>query len=277
MTHDPDAELGRTPAGFYRGAVVMLDALGFKGIWNRAGLRQLLEALRSLETATRKGAEDLASAIAGLRPRIAVRFLSDTVVCTVSHAIPFSEEGADGGEGAGPPMLRVGPFSVEVAIGFAAVAQSRAACLGVPLALRGCIGFGDFMVDRNFLVGPAIDEVAEHHQRAEGAVVWLLPSAEAQLDLAGGGLDGRGLPPEALLRGVPSPLKSGGGERLSIVNPLAVPGVPDFVESLLATFGDPPASEEIRRKCENTRAFLERAGRAVRGEDTGGGEDPGEP
>jgi hypothetical protein len=45
------------------------------------------------------------------------------------------------------------------------------------LAYRGCISFGDFEVRDRFLVGPAVDEAAAANNLAQGAFVWLLPSA----------------------------------------------------------------------------------------------------
>jgi hypothetical protein len=48
---------------------------------------------------------------------------------------------------------------------------------GDPLwsALRSAVG--EFEIDYPFILGPAIDEAAAHHESAEAAVVWLAPSA----------------------------------------------------------------------------------------------------
>jgi hypothetical protein len=45
------------------------------------------------------------------------------------------------------------------------------------------VNFGDLLVDGSFLLGRAVDDVAEYYEAAEGAFVWLMPSAD-RLDAA---------------------------------------------------------------------------------------------
>jgi hypothetical protein len=51
----------------------------------------------------------------------------------------------------------------------------------VPLAYRGAVAVGEYEVSPHFVIGPAIDEAADAHERAQGAIVWLMPSARAQV------------------------------------------------------------------------------------------------
>jgi hypothetical protein len=46
-----------------------------------------------------------------------------------------------------------------------------------PLVLRGCISYGEHMSEGNFIAGPAVDDAAEYMNVAEGAFIWLHPSA----------------------------------------------------------------------------------------------------
>lgn len=55
-------------------------------------------------------------------------------------------------------------------------------CIDFPqFVVRGCISYGEHLCWDNFLVGPAVDEAANHYELADGAFVWLLPSAEELL------------------------------------------------------------------------------------------------
>lgn len=40
---------------------------------------------------------------------------------------------------------------------------------------------GEYEVLPHFVIGPAIDEAADAHERAQGAIVWLMPSARARV------------------------------------------------------------------------------------------------
>jgi hypothetical protein len=42
---------------------------------------------------------------------------------------------------------------------------------------RGVVTFGEAAIEENFVVGPAVDEAAEAMNAAQGALVWLTPSA----------------------------------------------------------------------------------------------------
>lgn len=238
----------------------MLDALGFRGIWRRVGLDELRSSLNQLTATVRRDVEDLVQRIGGTKPVIETRFLSDTVVFTVAHDLPFTSGPPTGIRDAGEKAAAIAPFSVEVAAAFASLFQARAVSAPVPLAFRGAIGFGDYVLDGNFLIGPAIDEVAEEHQAPNGAFVWLLPSAAAVLDLYQAQDRKQQLLERVLIRGIRIPVKRGWARRGLVVNPLAAPGVPNETEQrLLATFGEPRVLSGVWWKRRATEQLLNAA------------------
>lgn len=262
------SELGKsayTPAGFRQGAVAILDALGFRGVWRRRDLGVLRESLRNLSDLVVDDVAALVSRIGVTKPAIDLRFLSDTVVFTVAHDLPFSGDLSVDDSGAIGRMPAVGPFSVEVAAAFCSLLQARALLAEVPLAYRGAIGFGEFLVDDNFLIGPAIDEVAAGHQVANAAVVFLLPSAAAEL---GPSLCGQGDPwllRRVLLPRYPLPVRYFRRRAVPVVNPIALHGLPDgSMERLLESFGKPRLLSSVWWKRRATRRLLVAAERHLR-------------
>jgi hypothetical protein len=133
------------------GAIVMLDALGFKGIWKRYPDPQVnIDKMRAL----RKKAEVLTGRFEGLGGApidIRSSFVSDTI----------------------------GPCAIAIAAQQTSLVIEEALKTEPSLAYRGCIAYGSFEIDYPFLLGEAVDEAAEHHERAEGALIWLAPSALA--------------------------------------------------------------------------------------------------
>ena len=141
------------------GALVMMDALGLRARWaNRDPaliLRKLhflksdAESYHALQIAGQTGADNVIASAS-------VQFLSDTIVLTVTMKDPDAHRA--------------------MAVIFAAAYASRLMQLSletaVPFAYRGCVAFGDFSTLDNFVVGRAA-----YAEAADGAFVWLLPSA----------------------------------------------------------------------------------------------------
>jgi hypothetical protein len=154
--YDPPAELRK-------GAVAIVDALGFKGIWNHYEPAQIVSAIRRVQ--------DIVASAAATKNRYAVAFqlfesraaaFSDTMVFT---AQPVVGDGGDLG-------------SAVTAVADLVSTLINAASQGpVPLAYRGCIAAGKFFSTESLFVGEAVDEAAEWSERADAAVVWLAPSA----------------------------------------------------------------------------------------------------
>lgn len=249
-----------TPGGFRKGAVAMMDALGFRGIWKRVELLALLKNLEVLEKVLSVDVDELCRSIGFAKPVVEVRFLSDTVLFTVAHDLPFTSREGESPETETGPVVPIAPFSVEVAAAFAALLQARAASSSVPLAFRGAIGFGEYFVKDNYLIGPAIDEVALAHQVANGALVFLLPSASAALRLYPESLRDRGVLRTAMIPDYRVPLKRLRWLRRAVVNPLGFPSLrPDVSDRILATFGNPSPLSSIWWKRRATEHFLKAA------------------
>jgi hypothetical protein len=106
------------------------------------------------------------------------RFLSDTV--DLAFAIKeFAKSRHGDVPGVGEPVYTQSTkaLAVHVACSLASLMVASAARTNPALAYRGCVSCGDFEVHDNFLVGPAVDEAAASIDLAQGAYIWLLPSA----------------------------------------------------------------------------------------------------
>ncbi len=160
------------------GAFAMIDALGFKGIWDHPDVRghedRFIDTLRELADATPSTAsEDETNLISSLESA----FLSDTVVVGLTTKSP-SEALTMMGSIANEEFLKM--VAVKLLAMLVAKITWRAAQATPVLAFRGCIGFGKFTIaDRRFILGSAVDEAAENVNQAEGAFIWLLPSARS--------------------------------------------------------------------------------------------------
>jgi len=178
--------------GFVDGAVVFIDALGFKGIWARPDVRKdpliVLHKLRVLARALPsflvkdllvvKWTEPSKEALRSVSDQIRLAFLSDTVVIGVSTGIKDAFVAAFGDF---EDDIAAGPFAVLCACVLTQLVVGRMGDEPVPLAMRGCISRGRFAIVDRFVLGPAVDEAAEAADLAEAAIVWLLPSASEEL------------------------------------------------------------------------------------------------
>lgn len=151
-----------------RGAIALLDALGFKGIWKDGHpwtADDVVDKLRRAMQEAHAAAEQDKRVRRSSYPAVGFHFLSDTVVAV-------AEAPADDC----PPSQVVNWLCASVA---RFTEQMLISTEPPPLAYRGAISFGDFMVDEPFILGRAVDEAAEAERLAEGAFVWLCPSALA--------------------------------------------------------------------------------------------------
>jgi hypothetical protein len=234
------------------GAVAMMDALGFKGIWNREGVKENPERVldrmlelqeqwsrTTLETATEvRKSLDEAGPVEWSPGKVDATMvaLSDTVVVGVSveHDTPHARSFA----------VRLAAFVTGKVIQHAVDAEPH-------LAFRGCIARGAFSMRQNFIMGPAVDEAASAMELANGALVWLAPTANAALD------DVPGVP--GLLEKYAVPLKVG-SFRTRVVSPLYQL---DSVErellrgAILGTFSSDAL--DVQMKKQNTARFLQHA------------------
>jgi hypothetical protein len=231
------------------GAVCIMDALGFKGIWRRRSVPDTLQTLAHLkDTGGRhmeKGQEcaDMLSLYFGdlVAPDLRLRMFSDTIIVTATVGKPGEEPDPWGIE-----------YTLAVVAGASQNLIAAAAKDPNPIAFRGCIAVGQLCMDGEFLIGPAVDEAAEWHEQADAAVVWLTPSAliaKEHHDMT----DFRSL--QGLTFEWDVPLKRARSFRTLVANPHPLE---DEVErKLLASFGD---TMETAVKRQQTQRLLE-AGR----------------
>jgi hypothetical protein len=155
--------------GLRLGAVVLLDALGFKGIWNRMNSNDVLRQLKRIK---REGLNLQGNDHGGVLMRAdafdhRVRCISDTIIVVVTVRGSVSETFPE------RPV-----YGTMLAAVWIAASMIDFALRGFPPFLfRGCMAAGRVSIDGDFLIGPAIDEAAELYERSDGPFFWMAPSA----------------------------------------------------------------------------------------------------
>ncbi len=176
--------------------VALIDALGFKGIWQRTPVPDVMQKLQRLrqEATADPGARWPARGNVLRGPRLV--FLSDTVVIAVDTRTPdemrnmaMAEWGKHGRldpRDRSPrdlPIpynpLGVMSYAVKACLAIASSVTTRSARSSPVLAYRGAIATDQLAIDDDgrFIVGPAIDEAARNQDSADGAFVWLTEGA----------------------------------------------------------------------------------------------------
>jgi hypothetical protein len=181
-----------------RGAVAIVDALGFRGIWGDVAKPStaVLASLRSIGSAAQKEIghcsrflerKSFPDEITKLLkdPFMKVIQLSDTIVVAAGrtqrrrkpwqrHTKAWLEKynlSAEELEDAVDAWLRY-----LVCRSVCAILKAAALC-DPSLIYRGVVTVGKFAIDETFLLGPAVDEAAELMDLADGPFVWLSPTA----------------------------------------------------------------------------------------------------
>lgn len=257
-----------------RGAVLICDALGFRGVW-RGGHERVVEALGmadgllktvagqwSNQEGTRLDQESLSYAF------------SDTLAfatwCVVDPRDPQRVEEAE-------------ELAVDACAFAASLLQSMICMSRFPLAYRGAIASGTFVAHGEFLVGEAVDEAADHMSVPNAAMIRLTPSARRAIErqrarrqrgywhflferggtlmdrLISGALGGEPEDVESAVVKVAMPTKAHGSVESYVVDPLRYcepDRIRDVSDALLDTFsrGSPDVSVEVKR--DHTAAFL---------------------
>ncbi len=246
-----------------RGAFVMLDALGFKGIWNRPEVkddpgRVISRMIRLRNEATAQVARMIGRPLAELRadPTNAyddfkISFLSDTIAIGVwvKPTLHADDE-----------RMR-DRFAVVYGAAFASALMRCALTEPPRLAFRGALSVGNFEMseDGMFIAGPAVDDAAALHELAQGAFVWIAPSA-----MPGAGYD---VPTvefsENRLIRYPVPLKGGDIYDTFVVSPFATDSTESdrrvqavWLRGSFVTEGR-PTPLDVAIKLQNTSAFIE--------------------
>ena len=217
------------------GAVAMIDALGFRGIWDRW---PAAEVMRNMHAMKRRVEDELREI--GTQPEMQfdATFLSDTVVFGLSLPTTIPNHIALSAIYVGDIVSRILTYS----------ARSS-----TPLAYRGAITCGDYEIDTNFVMGSAVDEAATCYELADAAIVWLAPSAS---NLVGAWLHGQPHNTHFVQHAVP--LKGGASLRTYTASPLVQAVNEQDAEvisaTLLATFKG--ASVDVAVKRQNTAHHL---------------------
>ncbi len=242
------------------GAVLICDALGFKGLW-KGHYVELLESLKHVQGEADRVLKGFADEMDWTAKSQFFTF-SDTLAGTVR--VEAKESVTD------VPPATLHWVAVEYAAAVASMIQHAALKSKIRLSYRGSIAFGEFMSDdaERILIGEAIDEAAAHHEQAEGAFVRLTPSARTivdaycALDGVGGATTTVGEPKLAFLVRREVPVKQLGMMDSWVVNPL-VPGANweldarEFTSRMRATFDRAGADPKVEKMWQNTRRFLE--------------------
>lgn len=146
------------------GAVALIDALGFRGIWGRHKSADVLTALKTMKDWMEARVQAQFSSQPWMQCHVA--FLSDTIA--VSMALDESTKDREA-----MSVLYLGDVISWI--------LDRTLRSNVPLAYRGAIAIGSYEVSPHFLIGQAIDDAASAHDLAQGAIIWLTPEARCQV------------------------------------------------------------------------------------------------
>jgi len=278
-----------------RTAVLVADALGFKGIWKRRDAVQLRDCLRhivgsirgfpslllgnlAMPTVLLPGSDARkVSAVEALCLGIHAASFSDTIIFTCSGEVNLQYFP----KAARFPEVLDAFLDASLLLTVVAAGSALAFFGGngaIPsLAYRGAISVGECLVDRdtNVFIGPAIDEAAMFEGVPNAALIMLTPSALERQEAAEGlGLDilREVFPLVPPLVEYAVPTKEGRAHVSRVVNPfwalagyagqqierLSIEQLADrFCEELLDSFI--PETPEVLAKRENTATFLDHA------------------
>jgi hypothetical protein len=235
------------------GVVVILDALGFKGIWAREDAKKVLDRMKSLRReALKLQGRDRSGVLlsdSGLRHR--VRCMSDTIVVTVVAKGPKAPKRA---------LYRAMLSASMIAGNIMLEALDEAPTL----LFRGCMAAGEMKEEVDFLIGPAVDEAAERFEKADGPFLWMAPSA---LDISQRYAETYHdrLEPMIMLP-YTVPLNDGSDIKTYSFTYFGLDWMEDINKGkrraemrrrLLEAFGQDPLSPNVRKKKQNTLRFLD--------------------
>ncbi|MBI5531501.1 MAG: hypothetical protein HY898_02220 [Deltaproteobacteria bacterium] len=179
---EPRCGVTRVPLSGYplrmrTGALAMIDTLGFKGIWHRASPEEVLSKLHQIRKISQDGSQEMHELLC---PVLGLNKDHEVRGCCVSDTVVIGVRPRDG---------RTTESEIATAIAAAGVLVHHVMWFGhiVPpvWTYRGCITTGAFEIEDNFFVGPAVDEVAELADAADGPFVCLSPRADAIFRNAG--------------------------------------------------------------------------------------------
>jgi hypothetical protein len=143
------------------GAVALIDALGFRGIWSRYTADAVMTEMKAVKRWFEDRIEQQFKAQPDFKCRVA--FLSDTIAVSMAYSGRPDEH---------REALCVLYLGDVISWVLYHVLKSE-----IPFAYRGAIAIGEYEVSEHFLIGPAIDEASAAHEMAQGSMIWLTPAA----------------------------------------------------------------------------------------------------
>lgn len=138
------------------GAIIMLDSLGTKGIWKVKDPEDVLANWKSLVSVFK---EDLENAKQSYKSPPRLYAFSDTIIITINEE---NKEKVVEDAGNLTALIMNGGLSVDI-------------------NLRGCISIGTYYEGNDIVLGPAIDEAAEHYEVANWIGAHVTPSVYSVL------------------------------------------------------------------------------------------------
>lgn len=144
-----------------QGVVVFLDILGFKGIWQRRNSDEILTLLNSVPDFVLKTYQHPPPEKnwpESSPPQVTI--LSDTIVITIHSESPHC-------------LLIAANITNNIILEF----------FRHKILLRGAIGYGKYSQSGNSFIGPAIDDVANWHEKADLIGVICTPKTNYIIDL----------------------------------------------------------------------------------------------
>jgi hypothetical protein len=160
-----------------QGAVLLCDALGFKGLW-RDNEKDVFKTIQLIHRRVEQMAQTMTDQ---LGPNVAARFhaFSDTIAFIATSNEPATKRKATLAHGDSiAPVKRC----IALCAMAAQIIQRLGAYGATPLAYRGAISAGRVVHSKSTLLGAPVDEAAAHMNMANGAIIRIAPSATDILD-----------------------------------------------------------------------------------------------
>lgn len=233
--------------GLRDGAVILLDALGFRGIWRRHKPKLVLDTLRALRIKGRslRGRDRTGVLLSDDRLEHSVLTISDTIIIVVilrrhDYAERYLYRAAKAGLDIAGHLIHGAIFSE------------------TPMTFRGSLSIGPVLVEGGSIIGPAIDEAAEYASMADGPFLAATPSALQIIDRYAETFHDRIEPTSMLRYDLPTKVECHVPTLVHCFSGISMSSerFDETRRRLLSTFGPLPRDPAVERKRENLMKFL---------------------
>lgn len=205
------------------GAVAVLDALGFKGIWERFSPDDVLAKMKRLSDVAASASELVTQ---NFQQSNLIHWKAEEVIKTDTLVASFSDSLVLCCVGSPGPRFEDAPRTISETdalalfslnwIAFAcSLIIAEAASTEPTFVYRGAVATGGCLFDQpSFVLGPAIDEAAPQERLAEAGLVFFCESARSLIGRA----PLRYMP---MVEDYPVPMKTGSSFTTCVVNPFS--------------------------------------------------------